>query len=193
MGGAAEHCHFPDSAAAGVAAHRHHVRHGYDLVFHSETFPSRLHRSRQLSQASAVLLCVPGDRLYRLGNCLCLGTPPPRRQRRRLAYRQLFSIVLFKTLKRALEGRKFAWDKLERTAAVNYIPSENRDPVNVPQSRAVVVPSSRLLRLVHPKRSVEVSAFAKRKQMRSRRISAIAGSTAGTKRSSLFDGRRLRE
>ena len=50
----------------------------------------------------------------------------------RFAYRQLFSVVLFKTLKRALEGRKFAWDKLERTAAVNYVPSENRDSVNVP-------------------------------------------------------------
>jgi peptidoglycan-N-acetylglucosamine deacetylase len=50
----------------------------------------------------------------------------------RFAYRQLFSVVLFKTLKRALEGRKFAWDKLERTAAVKYVPSENRDEVNVP-------------------------------------------------------------
>jgi cellulose synthase/poly-beta-1,6-N-acetylglucosamine synthase-like glycosyltransferase/spore germination protein YaaH/peptidoglycan/xylan/chitin deacetylase (PgdA/CDA1 family) len=50
----------------------------------------------------------------------------------RFAYRQLFSIVLFKTLKRALEGRKFAWDKLERTAAVSYVPTENRDHVNVP-------------------------------------------------------------
>jgi cellulose synthase/poly-beta-1,6-N-acetylglucosamine synthase-like glycosyltransferase/spore germination protein YaaH/peptidoglycan/xylan/chitin deacetylase (PgdA/CDA1 family) len=50
----------------------------------------------------------------------------------RFAYRQLFSVVLFKTLKRALEGRKFAWDKLERTAAVNYVPSENREKVNVP-------------------------------------------------------------
>jgi cellulose synthase/poly-beta-1,6-N-acetylglucosamine synthase-like glycosyltransferase/spore germination protein YaaH/peptidoglycan/xylan/chitin deacetylase (PgdA/CDA1 family) len=50
----------------------------------------------------------------------------------RFAYRQLFSIVLFKTLKRALEGRKFAWDKLERTAAVNYVPAENHDQVNVP-------------------------------------------------------------
>jgi cellulose synthase/poly-beta-1,6-N-acetylglucosamine synthase-like glycosyltransferase/spore germination protein YaaH/peptidoglycan/xylan/chitin deacetylase (PgdA/CDA1 family) len=50
----------------------------------------------------------------------------------RFAYRQLFSIVLFKTLKRALEGRKFAWDKLERTAAVNYVPAESRDHVNVP-------------------------------------------------------------
>ena len=34
----------------------------------------------------------------------------------RFAYRQLFSIVLFKTLKRAIDGRPFSWDKLERTA-----------------------------------------------------------------------------
>ncbi|HUA14405.1 MAG TPA: glycosyltransferase [Verrucomicrobiae bacterium] len=50
----------------------------------------------------------------------------------RFAYRQLFSVVLFKTLKRALEGRKFAWDKLERTAAVKYVPAENHEKVNVP-------------------------------------------------------------
>jgi cellulose synthase/poly-beta-1,6-N-acetylglucosamine synthase-like glycosyltransferase/spore germination protein YaaH/peptidoglycan/xylan/chitin deacetylase (PgdA/CDA1 family) len=50
----------------------------------------------------------------------------------RFAYRQLFSIVLFRTLKRALEGRKFAWDKLERTAAVNYVPAETKDHVGVP-------------------------------------------------------------
>ena len=48
----------------------------------------------------------------------------------RFAYRQLFSIVLFRTLKRALEGRKFAWDKLERTAAVKYVPVESREKVN---------------------------------------------------------------
>jgi cellulose synthase/poly-beta-1,6-N-acetylglucosamine synthase-like glycosyltransferase/spore germination protein YaaH/peptidoglycan/xylan/chitin deacetylase (PgdA/CDA1 family) len=50
----------------------------------------------------------------------------------RFAYRQLFSVVLFRTLKRALEGRRFAWDKLERTAAVKYVPAEARDQVNVP-------------------------------------------------------------
>ncbi|MFB3917935.1 MAG: glycosyltransferase [Terriglobales bacterium] len=38
----------------------------------------------------------------------------------RFAYRQLFSWVLFKTLKYALEGGHFAWDKLERTAAVQF-------------------------------------------------------------------------
>ena len=38
----------------------------------------------------------------------------------RFAYRQLFSVVLFKTLKRALTGHAFAWDKLERTAEVPY-------------------------------------------------------------------------
>ena len=50
----------------------------------------------------------------------------------RFAYRQLFSVVLFKTLKRAIEGRKFAWDKLERTAAVKYVPAETPDHANVP-------------------------------------------------------------
>ncbi len=49
----------------------------------------------------------------------------------RFAYRQLFSVVLFKTLKRAIEGRRFAWDKLERTAAVNYVPAETHDSVKV--------------------------------------------------------------
>ena len=38
----------------------------------------------------------------------------------RFAYRQLFSIVLFKTVKRAIQGESFSWDKLERTAAVTY-------------------------------------------------------------------------
>jgi cellulose synthase/poly-beta-1,6-N-acetylglucosamine synthase-like glycosyltransferase len=50
----------------------------------------------------------------------------------RFAYRQLFSVVLFKTLKRAVEGKKFAWDKLERTAAVSYKPADDRESVHVP-------------------------------------------------------------
>jgi cellulose synthase/poly-beta-1,6-N-acetylglucosamine synthase-like glycosyltransferase len=37
----------------------------------------------------------------------------------RFSYRQLFSLVMFKTLKRAIDGRPFSWDKLERTAAVS--------------------------------------------------------------------------
>jgi hypothetical protein len=49
----------------------------------------------------------------------------------RFAYRQLFSVVLFRTIKRAIEGQRFAWDKLERTAAVSYRPSEDRNSVNV--------------------------------------------------------------
>jgi len=36
----------------------------------------------------------------------------------RFAYRQLFSIVLIKTLVRAIDGGHFSWDKLERTATV---------------------------------------------------------------------------
>ena len=37
----------------------------------------------------------------------------------RFAYRQLFSAVLFKTVKRAIDGKPFAWDKLERTASLS--------------------------------------------------------------------------
>jgi len=46
----------------------------------------------------------------------------------RFAYRQLFSLVLFRTLKRAMEGRGFAWDKLERTASV-------RQPITLARER----------------------------------------------------------
>src|SRR5215472_1136784 len=38
----------------------------------------------------------------------------------RFTYRQVFSVVLFKTLKRAIDGRAFSWDKLERTAALSH-------------------------------------------------------------------------
>ena len=50
----------------------------------------------------------------------------------RFAYRQLFSIVLFKTLKRAIEGQRFAWDKLERTAAMSHHVPQSRESVKVP-------------------------------------------------------------
>jgi len=47
----------------------------------------------------------------------------------RFAYRQLFSIVLFKTVTRAVKGEPFAWDKLERTAAVTF--EEKEESVEV--------------------------------------------------------------
>jgi peptidoglycan-N-acetylglucosamine deacetylase len=37
----------------------------------------------------------------------------------RFSYRQLFSVVLFKTLWRAIDGKPFNWDKLERTAKMS--------------------------------------------------------------------------
>jgi cellulose synthase/poly-beta-1,6-N-acetylglucosamine synthase-like glycosyltransferase len=37
----------------------------------------------------------------------------------RFSYRQLFSVVLFKTLKRAIDGKPFNWDKIERTAQMS--------------------------------------------------------------------------
>jgi len=41
----------------------------------------------------------------------------------------LFSIVLFKTVTRAVKGDPFAWDKLERTAAVTF--EEKEESVEV--------------------------------------------------------------
>ncbi|HLI77228.1 MAG TPA: hypothetical protein VKV02_09805, partial [Acidobacteriaceae bacterium] len=37
----------------------------------------------------------------------------------RFTYRQLFSYVLLKTVKRAIDGKPFNWDKLERTAQMS--------------------------------------------------------------------------
>jgi cellulose synthase/poly-beta-1,6-N-acetylglucosamine synthase-like glycosyltransferase len=37
----------------------------------------------------------------------------------RFSYRQLFSVVLFKTVKRAIDGKPFNWDKLDRTAKMS--------------------------------------------------------------------------
>jgi len=37
----------------------------------------------------------------------------------RFTYRQVFSVVLFKTLKRAIDGKPFNWDKLDRTATMS--------------------------------------------------------------------------
>jgi len=37
----------------------------------------------------------------------------------RFAYRQVFSVVLFKTAKRAIDGRPFNWDKIARTAKMS--------------------------------------------------------------------------
>jgi cellulose synthase/poly-beta-1,6-N-acetylglucosamine synthase-like glycosyltransferase/peptidoglycan/xylan/chitin deacetylase (PgdA/CDA1 family)/spore germination protein YaaH len=48
----------------------------------------------------------------------------------RFAYRQLFSVVLIKTLVRAVEGGRFSWDKLERTATVTQ--PERRRTVSKP-------------------------------------------------------------
>jgi hypothetical protein len=47
----------------------------------------------------------------------------------RFTYRQLFSVVLFKTIKRAIDGRSFNWDKLERTAKFTYTQTTKPEPV----------------------------------------------------------------
>ncbi len=59
----------------------------------------------------------------------------------RFSYRQLFSAVLAKTVKRAIDGKPFAWDKLERTAAVT------KNHKHQPGPNALIALLSRGLRL----------------------------------------------
>ncbi|WP_263378149.1 polysaccharide deacetylase family protein [Granulicella paludicola] len=44
----------------------------------------------------------------------------------RFTYRQLFSWVLFRTVKRAIDGKSFSWDKLERTATMSKATDETQ-------------------------------------------------------------------
>ncbi len=45
----------------------------------------------------------------------------------RFTYRQVFSVVLFKTVKRVIDGRPFSWDKLDRTATMSKSTDEMLD------------------------------------------------------------------
>ena len=64
--------------------------------------------------ASAIAFALERRGVDRRENVLLLGHV----WLQRFAYRQLFSWVIFKTLKRAMDGRSFSWDKLERTNTV---------------------------------------------------------------------------
>jgi len=105
------------------------------LYFHPDS------TTRKLPATGPVLRGFSGDRFHRLGHRLRARTPAAEAREdgwllsqvwlQRFAYRQIFSLVLFRTLKRAITGRPFAWDKLDRTAAVKYTPAERRDSVKV--------------------------------------------------------------
>ena len=131
---AAQHRHLPDAAAAGLAVDRHHVCRGRDLVFHPEIFPSGVHRSGSFQRLIVFFVAFLVIDFLASAIAFALERRQPEAPEdpwllsqvwlQRFAYRQLFSIVLLKTLKRAAEGRRFAWDKLERTAAMSYQPAE---------------------------------------------------------------------
>ena len=107
---------------------------GRDLVFRAETLSSRFHGPRQLPQTGAFFFAFLVIDFLASAIAFALERRRPDDKEdvwllsqvwlQRFAYRQLFSVVLFKTLKRALEGRRFAWDKLERTAAVKRVASD---------------------------------------------------------------------
>ena len=51
----------------------------------------------------------------------------------RFSYRQVFSVVLFKTVKRVIDGRPFSWDKLDRTAKMSKSTDQMLDGQPTPQ------------------------------------------------------------
>jgi hypothetical protein len=54
----------------------------------------------------------------------------------RFAYRQVFSLVIVRTLKRAMDGRAFAWDKLERAASVRVAHEADPPAAHAPEPLA---------------------------------------------------------
>ena len=107
-----------------------------DKYFHPESA-----NPADFQKAGGLLRAVHAHRFHRLDHRLYSGTAAARAQAttswllghvwlQRFAYRQLFSLVLVKTLKRAIDGRSFSWDKLERTATV-------KQPLPVPSKQEV--------------------------------------------------------
>ena len=127
----AQHPHLPDAAAAGLALHRP----ACSSPASSNYFIDRHYHPEAASMASFAKARWPTSS----PSCSSTSSPPPiafSLERRhpankgdgwllfhiwlqRFAYRQVFSIVLFKTLKRAIDGKPFNWDKLERTAQMS--------------------------------------------------------------------------
>ena len=68
----------------------------------------------------------------------------------RFAYRQLFSLVLFKTVKRAIDGRPFNWDKLERTAKCQRRRSASPPPDKDRSKIVFVMPTAQISTVIQP-------------------------------------------
>ncbi len=112
---AAQHRHLPDAAAAGLAFYRHDVFRGRDLVFHPEIVPSGVHRSGSFQRLFVFFVAFLVMDFLASAIAFALERRRPEAPEdpwllsqvwlQRFAYRQLFSMVLLKTLKRAAEGR----------------------------------------------------------------------------------------
>ena len=127
---AAQHSHLPDASAAGFALHRPDVpvpawsHYLVDRHYHPEA-ASAASLEKLLAYFLAFLLIdfVTSTIAFSLER----RHPANKGDGwllfhiwlQRFAYRQVFSIVLFKTLKRAIDGKPFNWDKLERTAQMS--------------------------------------------------------------------------
>jgi cellulose synthase/poly-beta-1,6-N-acetylglucosamine synthase-like glycosyltransferase len=109
------------------------INYAIDKYFHPETAnPASLHKLIAFFLtfliidfiASLIAFALERRGADRRENWLLLGHV----WLQRFAYRQLFSWVLIKTLKAAMQGKPFGWDKLDRTATVKDM---HEEPVRV--------------------------------------------------------------
>ena len=103
---------------------------GVVTLLRRSPLPPRSSLRRELRKAPRLLRRIPAHRFHHLHRSpFSLERRHPANKGdgwllfhiwlQRFAYRQVFSIVLFKTLKRAIDGKPFNWDKLERTAKMS--------------------------------------------------------------------------
>jgi hypothetical protein len=118
---AAQHPHLPDAAAAGLALHRPHVRRRRRQLLRRSHYHPEAASAASFEKLLAYFLGFLLIDFVTSSLAFSLERRHPANKGdgwllfhiwlQRFAYRQVFSIVLFKTLKRAIDGKPFNWDK----------------------------------------------------------------------------------
>ena len=126
----AQHPHLPDAAAPGLALHRHHVRGRHRQLLHQSPLPSRGRLRRQLRKAAGLLprpSCSSTSSPLRWPSRWSAATPPTRATAGCSSTSGCSASPTARSspsccsrpLKRAIDGKPFNWDKIERTATMS--------------------------------------------------------------------------
>ncbi len=125
----AQHPHLPDASAAGLALHRPDVPGRHRQLLRRSHYHPEAASAASFEKLLAYFLTFLLIDFVTSSIAFSLERRHPANKGdgwllfhiwlQRFAYRQVFSIVLFKTLKRAIDGKPFNWDKIERTAKMS--------------------------------------------------------------------------